>query len=85
MYDKYVSDIDDGVEALRNSEEFKAMNIDEQVKSMGKLLDLYENSGAIKNVYYDKDSEMYTCQYSSGEIDGALGGVMLKNFNPMLN
>lgn len=85
MYNKYVSDIDGGVGALRNSEEFKSMNKDEQIKSMGRLLDLYESSGIIKNVYYDKDSEMYTFQYSNGEIDGALGGVMLKEFNPMLN
>lgn len=84
IYNKY-NNVDDGIDKLVNSEEYKLMSESERVKSVGHLLKLYELSRVIKNVSYDDDNKLYSFEYSSGELDGTLGGVMIKQFNSMFN
>ena len=52
-----------------------------QIETIENLLGLYETSGAIKNLYYDSNNKLYSVMYENG----ALGGVSLKQFEPMLN
>lgn len=84
IYSNY-NDVDDGVDALMNSKKYKMMNEDEQIKIMEQFLKLYESAGIIRNLYYESNDKLYSFTYSSGELDGALGGVRLKDFDPMLN
>lgn len=81
IYQIYKNDVDSGITHLMNSEEFKAIDEDKQIDSMKCLLDQYQSSNEIKNVYYDPKTKMYTFQYK----DGILGGVMLKDFDPNMN
>ncbi len=78
IFTKNQEDVDAGIEALMNSDEYNILIEVDKIKSVGKLLDLYEENKVIKNLHYDDNGKMFTFQYSGGEIDGALGGVMLK-------
>lgn len=84
IYSNY-SDVDDGVVALMNSKEYKRMNENGQIKIMEQFLKIYESAGIIRNLHYESNDKLYTFTYSSGELNGALGGVSLKEFDPMLN
>lgn len=84
IYSNY-NDVDDGVKVLINSKEYKMMSEDEKVTMMKQFLKLYESAGIISNLYYDSNNKLYSFTYSNGELDGALGGVSLKEFDPMLN
>jgi len=61
------------------------MNKTKKIDTMGDLLNLYEQHSIIKNIHYDKPGQMYSFTYNYGDIKGALGGVMLKTWNPMMN
>ena len=74
-------DVDTGTQELMKSQEYKEMSEVEQIEIIGNLLGLYETSGAIKNLYYDSNDKLYSFMYENG----ALGGVSLKPFDPMLN
>lgn len=84
-YNMFSGDVDAGSGYLLESEEFDTMNQTSKIEEMGKLLNLYQSNGLIGNLYYDKSSEMYTFTYGKGNIEGALGGVSLKEWNPMMN
>lgn len=85
FYSQYKEDIDGGVESFRGSETFNKMNEANQIKEMENLLKIYENNTIIKNLHYDNENKMFSFIYNSGEIKGALGGVSLKKWNPMMN
>ena len=85
IYSQNSTDVDEGVQKLMSSEEYNKLNKDEQIKFVGYLLEHYENSSIIKNLYYDESNQMYTFTYNYGDIKGALGGVMLKTWEPMMN
>lgn len=85
IYEKYSQNIDDGVNKLMNSKEYKEMNEAKQIEEVGNLLKQYESSGIIRNLYYDNSQLTYSFQYAKGELEGTLGGVMLKSFDPMTN
>lgn len=85
FYSQYKEDVDSGVEFFRKSETFNKMNETNQIKEMKNLLKLYENNGIIKNLYYNNENKLFSFIYNFGEIKGALGGVSLKKWNPMMN
>lgn len=73
--------VDTKVHEITDSEEYSNASIEEREQMIGPLLKDLEKLGYIKNLYYDKDSETFTFQYYSG----VLGGVMIKEWNPMMN
>ena len=81
VYENHQDDVDTGTQELMKSQEYKEMSEVEQIEIIGNLLGLYETSGAIKNLYYDSNDKLYSFMYENG----ALGGVSLKPFDPMLN
>ena len=81
IYKMYKSDVDSGIAYLMNSEEFKSMTDDKKADCMKHLLEQYQSSREIKNVYYDANTKIYTFEYKNG----VLGGVMLEDFDPNLN
>ncbi len=81
IYQDNKTDVDKGVEELMKSNHIKAMEDTKKVESMRELLNLYQKNKKIKNLYYDTSSMTFTFQYENG----ILGGVMLKDFDPMLN
>ena len=86
FYSQYKEDVDGGVESFRESENFNKMNEANQIKEMENLLKMYENNAIIKNLHYDdNENKMFSFIYNSGEIKGALGGVSLKEWNPIMN
>lgn len=85
FYSQYKEDVDGGVESFRESETFNKMNEANQIKEMENLLKIYENNTIIKNLHYDNENKMFSFIYNSGKIKGALGGVSLKKWNPMMN
>lgn len=84
-YSQYKDDVDSGVEAFRESETFNKMDETNQIKEMENLLKIYENSRVIRNLYYDKENKMFSFIYNDEEIKGALGGVSIKKWDPMMN
>ena len=85
VYSMFSSDVDAGTSYLFETEEFDNMNQSSKIEEMGILLNLYQKNGLIDNLYYDDSSEMYTFTYGKGNIEGALGGVWLKEWDPMMN
>lgn len=85
FYNQYKEDVDDGSESFRDSETFNKMNEANQIEEMKNLLKIYEKNKIIKNLHYDDSSKMFTFVYNYGEIKGALGGVSLKIWDPMMN
>lgn len=73
--------VDTKVHEITDSEEYSNASIEEREQMIGPLLKDLEKLGYIKNLYYDKDNETFTFQYYSG----VLGGVMIKEWNPMMN
>ena len=69
----------------RYKETFNKMNEANQIEEMKNLLKIYEKNKIIKNLHYDDSSKMFTFVYNYGEIKGALGGVSLKIWDPMMN
>ena len=85
VYSMFSRDVDAGTSYLFESEEFDSMNQSSKIEEMGNLLNLYQKNGLIDNLYYDESSQMYTFTYGKGNIEGALGGVLLKEWDPMMN
>jgi len=85
IYNQYPTDVDEGIKQFMSSEEYNKMNKTKKIDTMGDLLNLYEQHSIIKNIHYDKPGQMYSFTYNYGDIKGALGGVMLKTWNPMMN
>ena len=85
IYEVYPTDVYDAVDDYMSSQEYEKMSKREQVKNVGALLEIYESKRIITNLYYDEDSQMYTFMHNHGNIKGALGGVMLKDWDPMFN
>lgn len=73
--------VDSQIAELIKSEEFDKGTIEEREKIVKPLLYKLEGMGYIKNLYYNSDEKTFTFQYYSG----ALGGLMIKEFNPMMN
>ncbi len=73
--------IDDGLNKLMESEEYKNSNENKKIEVVENFLKLYEKDNIIKNLDYDSKTKLFSFQYS----DGSLGGVSLKEFDPMLN
>lgn len=71
--------VDNTINELIESEEFKTGDIEIRKKLSEDLMNELEKLKYINNVYYEDN--MYTFQYSNG----SLGGIMLKDWNPMLN
>ena len=83
MEDEFEIDniVDSQIAELIKSEEFDKGTIEEREKIVRPLLDKLEDMGYIKNLYYNSDEKTFTFQYYSG----ALGAIMIKEFNPMMN
>ena len=84
-YNKYPDDVDKAVQELMSSDEYNRMDKNNQIKNIGELLEIYEENHVIRNLYYDKVGPSYTFTYNKGDIKGALGGVLLKDWDPMMN
>lgn len=76
--DEYV---DTKIAEITASEEYKESYYDERKTDIEQLLTQLKREKYIRNVYYDKDNQMFTFQYSSG----VLGGVMIKEFDSLTN
>ena len=76
--DEYV---DTEISKITASEEYKESSYDERKTDIEQLLTQLKREKYIRNVYYDKDNQMFTFQYSSG----VLGGVMIKEFDSLTN
>ncbi len=76
--DEYV---DTKISKITDSEEYKESSYDDRKTAIEQLLTELKEEKYIKNVYYDKDNQMFTFQYSSG----VLGGVMIKEFDSLMN
>ena len=63
---------------LTDSSEFKALSYDEQVSEMSALLTELESVGKVRNISFDSEQGLFSFTYGKGEIDGALGGVLMK-------
>ena len=85
VYSMYPDDVDGAVQYFMNRKEYKNINKDKQAQEIGDLLKLYQKNSIIKNLYYDEATPMYTFIYNTGDIKGALGGVSLKTWDPMMN
>lgn len=85
IYNKYKNDVDSGTEYFMESEYYNEMSEDNQIEEMNNLLKKYEKNKIIKNLNYDKESKLFSFIYNYGEIKGALGGVSLKVWHPMMN
>ena len=84
-YDKYPDDVSMGTLDLKENTEYKKMDESNKIKEMNDLLKTYEREGMIKNIYYDNSQKSFGFEYSDGELKGVLGGVMLKDWEPMFN
>lgn len=84
-YSQYKKDVDAGVGAFMASESFNNLSEGNQIKEIENLLKLYENNGIIKNLHYDNENKLFSFVYNSGITNGALGGVSLKKWDPMMN
>lgn len=76
--DEYV---DTKIAEITASEEYKESSYDDRKTTIEQILTDLKREKYIKNVYYDKDNQMFTFQYSSG----VLGGVMIKEFDSLTN
>lgn len=76
--DEYV---DTEISKITDSEEYKESSYDDRKAAIEQILTKLKEEKYIKNDYYDKDSQMFTFQYSSG----VLGGVMIKEFDSLMN
>lgn len=76
--DEYV---DTKIAEITASEEYKESSYDDRKTTIEQLLTQLKREKYIRNVYYDKDNQMFTFQYSSG----VLGGVMIKEFDSLTN
>lgn len=76
--DEYV---DTEISKITDNEEYKESSYDERKTDIEQLLTQLKREKYIRNVYYDKDNQMFTFQYSSG----VLGGVMIKEFDSLTN
>lgn len=73
--------IDNRISEVTDSEEYSNATIEERKQMVLVVLTDLESNGYIKNLYYDEDSETFTFQY----YNDVLGGVMIKEFDPMMN
>lgn len=73
--------VDTKIAEITDSEEYRYSSYDERKTAIEQLLTDLKREKYIKNVYYDKDNQMFTFQYSSG----VLGGVMIKEFDSLTN
>lgn len=76
--DEYV---DTKIAEITASEEYKESSYDDRKTTIEQILTDLKREKYKKNVYYDKDNQMFTFQYSSG----VLGGVMIKEFDSLTN
>lgn len=76
--DEYV---DTEISKITDSEEYKESSYDDRKAAIEQILTKLKEEKYIKNDYYDKDSQMFTFQYSSG----VLGGAMIKEFDSLMN
>lgn len=76
--DEYVDTV---ISKITDSEEYKESSYDDRKTTIEQILTDLKREKYIKNVYYDKDNQMFTFQYSS-EV---LGGVMIKEFDSLTN
>ena len=84
-YNKYPDDVSMGTLYLKENVNFKKMDESNQINEMNDLLKIYEREGMIKNIYYDNSQKSFSFEYNNGGLKGVLGGVMLKDWNPMFN
>ena len=84
-YNRYPDDVSLGTLYLQENAEYKKMDESNQIKEMKDLLKTYERETMIKNIYYDNSQKAFSFEYNNGELKGVLGGVMLKDWNPMFN
>lgn len=84
FYSQNTENVDDGVESFIESESFKNMSENNQIKEIYNLLKIYEKNSVIKNLNYDDENKFFSYIYNYGEIKGAEGGVSLKK-NSMMN
>lgn len=71
------------ISELTNSQEYKDSNDEQKRSAVEKLLKELENEGLIEkgSIMYDDSQMMFSFQYKGG----ILGGIMLKEFDPMMN
>lgn len=76
--DEYV---DTKIAEITASEEYRESFYDDRKTTIEQILTDLKREKYIKNIYYGKDNQMFTFQYSSR----VLGGVMIKEFDSLTN
>ena len=72
--------VDETINELINSAEWKTMSINERKEKAEILLNKLEEEGYIQNVIFG-EAYVYSFQYNNG----VLGGLMIKDFEPYMN
>ena len=85
IYNENKNDVDNGINKLINSKNYKQMNEEERAENVGELLKLYKKNKKIKSLYYSKEELMYSFEYTNKDLDGSLGGVKIKEFDSRFN
>ncbi|MDD6490108.1 MAG: hypothetical protein PUG48_09920 [Clostridia bacterium] len=86
MTDKEIEDmskVDDRIQKLMSGEDFKAASEQNKLEAVETLLNELAKEDLIiaESIYYDVDNKQFSFQYKSG----ALGGVMMKDFDERMN
>lgn len=88
-YDKYVitvyksnkKNVEEGINDLLNTVEYKNLQKDEQIASVGNLLRLYLEKGRITGFNYNESNQLYTYD----KLDGTTSGIMLKDLSTLFD
>lgn len=85
IYLEFNNDIDEGINQLINNTEYLRMTDEQKISTVSEFLNLYKKAKIIKNVSYSEENKMFSFIYNTGEEKGTLGGISIKNFEPMFN
>ena len=85
IYLEFINDIDEGINQLINNTEYLKMTDEQKISTVSEFLNLYEKAKIIKNVSYSEENKMFSFIYNTGEEKGTLGGISIKNFDPLFN
>lgn len=88
-YDKYIvnvyksnkSNVEEGINELLNTTEYKNLQKDEQIQSVGNLLRLYLDKKKIEGFNYNGSNQLYTYE----KLDGTTSGIMLKDLSTLFD
>lgn len=73
--------IDSKIKFITETDEYKSAEIDERKAIINQLLIQLKKDKRIRNFSYNKDNFLFSFEY----LDGSLGGVMIKEFDTLMD